>query len=68
MFAWLGIPITFIFNDVHADYHKPSGQAQKIDRDKIRRVVRTVVRMLEALQADALDLEIGKKRTAAGVK
>jgi len=68
MFARLGIPITFIFNDVHADYHKPSDKPEKIDCDKIRRVVRVVVRMLEALQADALDLEIGKKRTAAGVK
>jgi len=68
MFARLGIPITFIFNDVHADYHKPSDKPEKIDCDKIRRVVRVVVRMLDALQADALDLEIRKKTSASGVK
>jgi Zn-dependent M28 family amino/carboxypeptidase len=68
MFARLGIPITFLFNDVHADYHKPSDKPEKIDCDKIRRVVRVIVRMLDALQADALDLEIGKKQAASGVK
>ncbi len=68
MFARLGIPITLLFNGEHADYHKPSDKPEKIDCDKIRRVVRVIVRMLDALQTDALDLEIGKKSAASGVK
>ncbi|MEM7308721.1 MAG: M28 family peptidase [Planctomycetota bacterium] len=47
----LGIPVMFLFSDVHDDYHQPSDTAEKIDCDKIRRVSRLVVRMLDALQA-----------------
>ncbi len=52
----LGIPVAFLFSDVHEDYHKPTDTADKIDNDKIRRVTRTVLRMLDGLQADVLDL------------
>jgi peptidase M28-like protein len=52
----LGIPVAFLFSDVHEDYHKPTDDADKIDCDKIRRVVRLVVRMLDGLQADQLSL------------
>ncbi len=55
-FARLGIPVTFLFSDVHADYHKPSDDPEKIDGDKIRRVVRLVLRMLNEMQGDSLDL------------
>lgn len=61
MFARLGIPIAFLFDDVHADYHKPTDTADKIDGDKMRRVVRVFLRTLDALQTDKLDLEIAKK-------
>lgn len=52
----LGIPVAFLFSDVHEDYHRPTDTADKIDYDKIRRVTRLVVRMLDGLQTDSLDL------------
>jgi hypothetical protein len=52
----LKIPVTFLFSDVHEDYHQPTDDPEKIDTDKVRRVSRMVVRMLEELQADALAL------------
>jgi hypothetical protein len=50
----LKIPVAFLFSDVHEDYHKPSDDPEKIDCDKIRRVVRTVMRMIDGLQAPEL--------------
>jgi len=50
------IPVAFLFSDVHEDYHQPSDDPEKIDYDKIRRVTRLVLRMLDALQADHLEL------------
>jgi len=52
----LGIPVAFLFSDVHADYHKPTDTPDKIDYDKIRRVTRLVLRMLDSLQTDTLAL------------
>jgi hypothetical protein len=52
----MGIPVTFLFADVHADYHKPSDTPEKIDYDKIRRVTRLLLRMLDGLQDDQLRL------------
>jgi hypothetical protein len=52
----LKIPVTFLFSDIHEDYHQPTDKPEKIDNDKIRRVVRMVLRMLEELQADRLEL------------
>ena len=52
----LQIPVTFLFSDVHADYHKPTDTPDKIDYDKIRRVTRLVLRMLDGLQEDDLAL------------
>lgn len=54
MFARLGIPVTFLFADVHDDYHKSSDDVEKIDFDKIARVVRVIVRMLDEMQGPAL--------------
>jgi hypothetical protein len=56
MFASLGIPVAFLFSGLHEDYHKPSDDPEKIDCDKIRRVVRLVVRLLDALQGDTLEI------------
>ena len=53
-FAKLGIPVCFLFSDVHADYHKPGDDWEKIDVDKIRRVVRLVARAIDGLQGDTL--------------
>jgi Zn-dependent M28 family amino/carboxypeptidase len=55
-FARMGIPAAFLFSDVHEDYHKPTDKPEKIDNDKIRRVVRLVLRMLDGLQTDRLNL------------
>lgn len=55
-FARLGIPIVFLFSDIHDDYHKPGDDPEKIDFDKVRRVARVVTRMLDELQGDKLDL------------
>ncbi|HVS09492.1 MAG TPA: M28 family peptidase [Planctomycetota bacterium] len=52
----LGIPVAFLFSDVHEDYHRPSDDPEKVDCDKIRRVTRLVMRMLDGLQADPLEL------------
>ena len=52
----LGLPVTFLFADVHEDYHRPGDDPDKIDYDKIRRVVRLVLRMLDGMQMDELKL------------
>jgi Zn-dependent M28 family amino/carboxypeptidase len=55
-FARLGLPVTFLFADIHEDYHRPGDDPEKIDGDKVRRVVRLVLRILEAMQDDSLAL------------
>ncbi|MEQ8765600.1 MAG: M28 family peptidase [Planctomycetota bacterium] len=50
-FAKLGMPVAFLFSDVHEDYHKVTDTPDKINYGKMRRVVRLVVRMLDALQS-----------------
>jgi len=50
----LGIPVMFLFSDVHEDYHQPTDDPEKVDCDKVRRVSRLVVRMLADLQGDKL--------------
>jgi Zn-dependent M28 family amino/carboxypeptidase len=52
----LDIPVAFLFSDLHEDYHKPTDTPDKIDCDKIRRVARLVLRMLDGMQDDVLDL------------
>jgi hypothetical protein len=52
----LKIPVTFLFSDIHEDYHQPTDDPEKVDNDKIRRVSRMVVRMIEGLQGDELSL------------
>lgn len=53
----LEIPVAFLFSDVHEDYHKVTDTPDKINFDKVRRVARLVVRMLDGLQADVLELD-----------
>ncbi len=52
----LKIPVAFLFSDIHEDYHQPGDDPEKIDCDKVRRVVRLIVRMLAALQERDLRL------------
>jgi len=54
-FVKAGIPAAFLFSDVHEDYHQPTDDADKIDYDKVHRVARLVLRMLDALQNDKID-------------
>ena len=51
----LDIPVAFLFTGIHEDYTRPTDTPDKIDYDKIRRVCRLVVRMLQRLQEDELD-------------
>jgi hypothetical protein len=53
----LGLPVAFLFSGEHEDYHQPGDDPEKIDSDKIRRVVRLLVRLLGELQEDELGLE-----------
>jgi hypothetical protein len=39
-FARRGVPILFFFSGTHADYHRPSDEAERIDVDKTARVGR----------------------------
>jgi hypothetical protein len=52
----LGLPVAFLFADVHEDYHRPTDHPDKIDYDKMRRIVRLVLRMLDGMQTDELKL------------
>ena len=52
----LGLPVTFLFADVHEDYHKPTDDPFKIDYDKMSRIARLVLRVLDGLQEPELDL------------
>jgi Zn-dependent M28 family amino/carboxypeptidase len=45
-YARKGIPIVFFFDGEHEDYHRPSDSVDKIDFQKIERVVRTVAMTL----------------------
>ncbi len=57
MFAKLGIPVMFLFSDVHEDYHQPGDDPEKLDYDKVHRVARLVLRILDRMQGDKLDLK-----------
>lgn len=42
-YAVNGIPITFWFDGVHEDYHRPGDEPQKIDYNKMEKVARTIL-------------------------
>jgi len=46
---YLKIPIIFLTTGLHDDYHKPSDDAHKIVTDKIRRVSRLVVKLIDEM-------------------
>lgn len=50
----LEIPVAFLSAGEHDDYHAITDTADKIDNDKIARVARLVVRMLDSLQSASL--------------
>ena len=45
-YARKGIPIVFFFDGEHEDYHRPGDEPQKIDYEKMQKVVRTVYVMM----------------------
>lgn len=47
------IPVLFFFTGTHADYHKPSDTAEKINYDGEYEIVRFVERIVNALDANA---------------
>jgi hypothetical protein len=52
-FARKGVPILFFFNGVHADYHRPSDEADKLEYEKAARIVQLVYLLgLEVANAD----------------
>ena len=53
----LDVPIVYMSGGEHADYHEATDDADKIDADKIARVLRVVLRLIEELQEDELNLE-----------
>ena len=55
-FNLASVPCLSFFTGTHADYHKPTDTPDKIDYDKIHRIVRLVLRMLDGLQTDTLAL------------
>lgn len=46
---YLKVPIIFLTTGLHDDYHKPSDDAHKIVTDKIRRVSRLVVKLIDEM-------------------
>lgn len=41
-FASRGIPVVFFFSGVHEDYHRPTDDLERIDREKLRRMTRLI--------------------------
>ncbi|HQZ82647.1 MAG TPA: M28 family peptidase [Pyrinomonadaceae bacterium] len=61
------IPVLFFFTGTHADYHKPSDTAEKINYDGEYEIVRFVERIVNALDATATrpTYEVAKSAPAA---
>ncbi len=51
----LGIPVAFLSCGIHDDYHKHTDTPEKIDSEKLARVTRTIMRLLDHLQAGPLE-------------
>jgi len=49
-FAKMGMPVAFLHAGEHEDYHRPGDDVEKIDEDKVGRVMRLVLRILDRLQ------------------
>jgi hypothetical protein len=51
-FARKEIPAIFFFSGVHADYHKPSDEVEKIDADKAARIARMIFYTVQQIAND----------------
>ena len=54
LYSQLKVPTLMLFGGLTPDYHKPTDTADKVDADKVRRVSRLVLRILDQLQATEL--------------
>ena len=65
-FAAHGIPVVFFFSGVHEDYHRPGDDVEKIDREKLRRMVTLVTSLVrDVADADERPHKLAEKPTAA---
>jgi Zn-dependent M28 family amino/carboxypeptidase len=65
-FAKRGIPVVFFFSGVHEDYHRPGDDVEKIDREKLRRMVRLVTLLArDVADADARPHKLGAEAAPA---
>ena len=53
-YKYLEIPAVYVSCGEHEDYHEHTDTVEKIDADKIARVIRVVLRVLDELQASPL--------------
>lgn len=62
-YAQKGIPVAFFFSGLHADYHRPSDEVERIDFVKLQKIARTVLAVAWALgnapERPALDPSTG---------
>jgi len=65
-FAARGIPVVFFFSGVHEDYHRPGDDVEKIDREKLRRMVTLVTSLVrDVADADERPHKLAEQPTAA---
>jgi hypothetical protein len=50
----LGLPVVYLSAGEHPDYHEPGDDADKIDADKVARITRLVLRLLDQMQGAPL--------------
>ncbi|MDT4898925.1 MAG: hypothetical protein QOH25_4002 [Acidobacteriota bacterium] len=63
-YAKHGVPIIFYFDGEHEDYHRPGDQPEKIDYQKMEKVVRTVFVTMWELAASATRPVVDKPLSA----
>jgi Zn-dependent M28 family amino/carboxypeptidase len=63
-YARKGIPIVFFFDGEHEDYHRPGDHAEKIDYEKMQKIVRTVYVMLWEIGNRPTRLAVDRKLPA----
>jgi Zn-dependent M28 family amino/carboxypeptidase len=51
----LGLPVVYLSAGEHPDYHEPSDDAELVDDEKIARITRVVLRLLDQMQSAPLE-------------
>ena len=60
-FAKNDIPSIFFFSGVHEDYHRPSDTVEKIDFDKMTKIVRHIYQLVHELGSRSERIEVNTK-------